>query len=567
MKKKQENRPYNKRPRPESYEAEEDLRSKLNSITKWSRWDRSSSDDESNMYMVNTTNRSSNNTPSADIMIYNTSVDFNVDSGSGKTLIDQNNYMRMGRPALLPTGMKLFPYGSPLPLEMLGKFTTTLRLKSNPAQRIEETIYVTKMLNSGCLLSNSASQRLHLIQLSSNINLVSKASQSSSADSFGKLKGVKIKLHIDENVKPVADPHRRIPYNLRKRVERELSNLEKLDIIERVRDEQTTWMSPIVIVPKNKKRFGDSAPDLNDPNEPIRICVDMRKPNTAIKRERHICPTIDDIAAAAAGSTVFSKIDLDQAYHQLELAEESRYITTFSTHIGLFKYKRLFFGVTSAAEIFQNTVQSILSGIKGVINASDDILIFGRSKEEHDKSLHQVLVRLKEHHLSINAKKMQLHQDKIKFFGIIIGKQGIELDQEKTIAISKCHKPTTKQDVRSFLDMVNYCSRFLDHYSDLTSPLRILTKDDQPFEWTHIHEEAFQKIKSALTSPPVMKFFNHNLATELIVGQPHRPRRHAHTTRPEQQHQHQRLRKQITERGRATVFADRARSPGRRLGL
>ncbi len=316
----------------------------------------------------------------------------------------------------------------------------------------------------------------------------------------------------------MADPHRRIPYNLRKRVERELSNLEELDIIERVRDEHTTWMSPIVIVPKKKKKFGDRVPDLNDPNEPIRICVDMRKPNTAIKRERHICPTIDDIASAAAGSTVFSKIDLDQAYHQLELAEESRYITTFSTHIGLFRYKRLFFGVTSAAEIFQNTVQSILSGINGVINASDDILIFGRTKEEHDQSLHQVLSRLKEHNLSINTKKLQLHQDKIKFFGIVIGKQGIELDQEKTVAITRCERPTTKPEVRSFLGMVNYCSRFLDHYSDLTSPLRILTKDDQPFQWGNAQEAAFQKIKSALSSPPVMKFFNPRLQTELIVG-------------------------------------------------
>ena len=108
-------------------------------------------------------------------------------------------------------------------------------------------------------------------------------------------------------------------------------------------------MSPVVIGPK--------------PNRKIRLWVDMRQPNRAITRERHITPTLEDILAEVVGSKFFSTLDLDQAYHQLELAEESRYITTFSTHIGLRRYKRLFFGVSSTSEIFHNLIRKTFSDI------------------------------------------------------------------------------------------------------------------------------------------------------------------------------------------------------------
>ena len=107
----------------------------------------------------------------------------------------------------------------------------------------------------------------------------------------------------------------------------------------------------------------------------------MRMPNKAIKRTRHIMPTVDDILMRLIEATVFSKLDLNSGYHQLELDEQSRNITTFSTHVGLRRYKRLNFGVTSAAEIFQNHIAEIISDIPAVLNTSDDILIYlGRTR-------------------------------------------------------------------------------------------------------------------------------------------------------------------------------------------
>ena len=146
---------------------------------------------------------------------------------------------------------------------------------------------------------------------------------------ISKVKGKVIKLHIDPDVISKQQPHRRISFQVRKDVEMELKRLEELDIIETVTG-PTPWVSLIVIVPK---RSGQ-----------VRICVDMREANKAVK---HLMPTIDDLVADLNRATVFSKLDLSSGYHQLELAPESSCITTFSTHVGLRRYKRLMFGINA----------------------------------------------------------------------------------------------------------------------------------------------------------------------------------------------------------------------------
>ena len=109
----------------------------------------------------------------------------------------------------------------------------------------------------------------------------------------------------------------------------------------------------------------------------------MRLANQAIQRVRHLIPTVDDVSLHLNGAQYFSKLDLTQAYHQLELDSESRYITTFSTHLGLYRYTRLNYGTNAAAEVFQNTLQQHLQGIDGVKNIADDILIYGRTRKQH----------------------------------------------------------------------------------------------------------------------------------------------------------------------------------------
>ena len=143
----------------------------------------------------------------------------------------------------------------------------------------------------------------------------------------------------------------------------------------------------------------------------------MRAPNTAIRREHHITPTVDDIVAQLNGSTVFSKLDLNNGYHQIELAPESRYITTFSTHVGLRRYKRLSFGVCSAAEIFQNAIREILHDIPGTLNISDDILVHGVTTAQHNESLTRVFQALSNRNVTLNKEKCEFNKSSVEFFG------------------------------------------------------------------------------------------------------------------------------------------------------
>ncbi|KAK3773161.1 hypothetical protein RRG08_013748 [Elysia crispata] len=146
----------------------------------------------------------------------------------------------------------------------------------------------------------------------------------------------------------------RIPFSLRENVESKLEELERMDVIEKV-ESPSQWVSPVIVVPK---------PGGKD----VRLVVDMR----AVMRERHPIPTVDEVLHDMNGAKVFSKLDLKYGYHQIELDPDSREITTFVTHKGLFRYKRLIFGINAASEKFQNIISQVLQGCEGAQNISDD---------------------------------------------------------------------------------------------------------------------------------------------------------------------------------------------------
>ena len=161
----------------------------------------------------------------------------------------------------------------------------------------------------------------------------------------------------------------------------------------------------------------------------------MRQANTAILRERHPQPTIEDLLNDLDGAQYFSKLDLTAACHQLELDEQSRYITTFTTHKGLFQYKRLNFGTNSAREIFQNTNQNVFNGISSCRNISDDLIIFGKTQAERDQTLQKVLQVAKERNLRFIFDKCEFDQQQLEFFGYIFSSAGISASPSKVCAL------------------------------------------------------------------------------------------------------------------------------------
>ena len=234
----------------------------------------------------------------------------------------------------------------------------------------------------------------------------------------------------------------------------------------------------------------------------------MRKANQAIIRERHQMPTVEELTSDLNGAKIFSKIDLTSGYHQLQLTKESRSITTFSTHVGLFRYKRLNFGISSASEIFQETIHSVIQDIPNARNISDDIIVFRTTQEQHDKTLEAVFRCLHETGLTINKSKCLFNQTTIEFFDLVFSSYGVSPDSSKVTAIKHATKPTNVAEIKRFLGMTSYCSQFIKDYATISEPLRRLTKTNTPWCWSDEQETAFLSLKDSLTSNSVMRYFN-----------------------------------------------------------
>lgn len=224
---------------------------------------------------------------------------------------------------------------------------------------------------------------------------------------------------------------------------KEIQYLVDTDIKEKVEGEPTPCISPIVTPPKKD-------------GEEIRLCVDMREANRAVKRERHTIPTIDELILDLNDAKVFSKLDLRSGYHQLELHPDSRYITTFSTQLMIYRYKRL----TGARNIF------------------DDVVIIEENTEYHDAALKEVFQDFQIVDLLLMVKVCV--QNKQDFFS----RDGISPHPAKVKAVREFRHPQNVKDLRSFLGMTNYCSRFIECYAKICRPLRELTHKVKPWKLT-----------------------------------------------------------------------------------
>ncbi|KAK3754982.1 hypothetical protein QZH41_004427 [Actinostola sp. cb2023] len=460
------------------------------------------STDEEYTYHVTLHSLQDKGHPVSEVTIGNKTVKCLIDSGAGVNVIDSHTYNKLNIP-LSPTSKKIYSYQAVKPLPVLGKFEANVISAVTNTSNIAQ-FYVVDGAD-GNLLGYKTATDLRLLHI---VNTLSTPKGTSIMDEYsdcfkglGKMKDKTAKLHIDSSVKPLAQRHRRVPFHMRDQVEAELKNLQDLDIIERA-EGPTPWVSPIVIVPK---KVG------------IRICVDMRAANEAIERERHPVPTVEDLIVDLNGSTVFSKIDLNQGYHQLELDADSRNITTFATHLGLFRYKRLSFGINSASEIFQKAIEEAVQGIQGARNISDDIIVFGKQQDDHDNALRAVLQRMRDNNLTANPDKCLFNQSSIDFFGHHFSAEGISADDKKISSLINSSPPKNANEARSFLGFAQYLARFIKDFASISAPIRQLTHKDAKWVWGPDQQHAFASLKASMAAPEVMKYFDPLLKTELIV--------------------------------------------------
>ena len=286
---------------------------------------------------------------------------------------------------------------------------------------------------------------------------------------------------------------RRIPVPLLDKVRDELRKVQKTGIIEEV-TEPTDWCSQIVPV---MKRSGS-----------VRICTDYKHLNAAVKRERYTLPTLEDILHKLSGSTVFSKLDATSGFYQIPLDPESAKLTTFITPCGRFYYKRLPFGITSAPEIFQRTMENILKDESNVICFYDDILVHSEDEQAHERHLDRVTKKLASVNLKLNPEKCELRKHEIEFLGHRISKNGISPDPAKVEAITTMPDPTNVSELRRMLGLINFLGRYLPNLSTVLRPVTQLLEKDHVWTWGPTQIQAMVTVKKMLTSMPTLAFYD-----------------------------------------------------------
>ena len=243
----------------------------------------------------------------------------------------------------------------------------------------------------------------------------------------------------------------------------------------------------------------------------VRICGDYKvTANRAVKVDRHPIPRIEDLFTAMSGGVAFTKLDLSHAYLQLQLEEKSREYLTINTHRGLFEYTRLPFGVSSAPSIFQRTMEGLLQGIEHISIYIDDILITGRTEEEHLHTLSEVLKRLEAAGMRLKREKCIFMAPSVEYLGHRISGTGLHPTDEKVRAITLAPQPTNVSELKAFLGLINYYGKFLRNLSTVLAPLYRLLQKKVQWKWATEQQEAFDEAKTLLKSPQVLVHYSNS---------------------------------------------------------
>lgn len=306
---------------------------------------------------------------------------------------------------------------------------------------------------------------------------------------------VKYKMKLDPSVLPVIRPPRKVPKPMEEKVKKELKRMTKLGVITPM-EEPTEWVSHMVAT---KKKGTDD----------IRLCIDPKDLNTALKRPHHPMRTVEETTMNLANATVFTVLDAKTSFWQVPLDEQSSKLTTFHTPLGRYRYLRMPYGISSGSEVFQRTMETLFEGYPCEIIV-DDLLVAGKDLEEHDEKLEKVMKRVREVGLKLNKAKCRFRQSQVSYVGHLITDKGIKPDPEKVTAITEIPVPEGTADLQRFLGMANYVSKFIENFSEVSAPLRQLLHKDVQFSWQPEHQKAFDELKKKLISPPVLAFYDVN---------------------------------------------------------
>ncbi|XP_028165312.1 uncharacterized protein K02A2.6-like [Ostrinia furnacalis] len=489
--------------------------------------------------------KSSSSEWSINLTINNSHINCIIDTGSDVNIMSKDVYDSLNiKSALSETNIKIKSYTGNS-LEVLGQQNLKCEFKFNDTYMSKEINFIIANVNSPTVLGKLTCSDIGLIkrvfcvdstnmqmsdcdisQLSSNLNqnesnpsqeLCSKVTKSQSQSlppQSSQSQNININKLIECNnsvftglgclpgechittspeVQPKVDAPRKVPFALHQKLQQELEKLEKMDVIVKV-TEPTEWVSSLVLIEKK--------------NGQLRVCLDPRNLNKAIKRTHYPIPSVDMVRAKVAGAKFYSTLDASSGFWMCKLSDKSSYLTTFNTPFGRYRFKRLPFGVNCAPEYFHRVMTEIFGDIPGVAVYSDDILVSGKTKMEHNDRLNMVFNRAKEFNVKFNKEKCTFAKESIKYLGHIFSADGITADPDKVRAIKDMPSPTCLKDLQRFLGMLNYLSPFIKNMAGETEVLRQLLKKSTDWQWTANHEATFCRLKQLICKVPVLSHFN-----------------------------------------------------------
>lgn len=426
-------------------------------------------------------------------------INFKLDTAADVTMIPVHLIKEIiGQISLRSTKTSVFSARKKDRFNILGTVELKLRYQN---REVSEKCFVSEDILVP-LLSRKACENLKLVQrvyaISSEINWF---------DKFPKLfKGLgnmhgEYKIEVKENAIPYAiSAPRAVPVPLKGKVKEALKEMEEKGVIVPV-DHSTDWCAPMVVA--TKKGGG------------VRICVDLSRLNKSVKRQFHPIPRIELSLAELRGAEFFTKLDANHGFWQLSLAKESQDFTTFITPFGRYKFCKLPFGVTSAPEEFQKRMGRILEGLKNCIVHMDDILIWGKTKTEHNECVQRVLETLESAGVTLNKQKSEFCRDHVTYLGFILSKEGITPDPSKVKAIVDMPPPKNVKEVQRFMGMVTFLTKFIPNRSEIMEPISSLISNKNAFVWAPPQQAAFNKIKELLTSAPCLAIYDSTKPTYL----------------------------------------------------
>ncbi|RWS01320.1 hypothetical protein B4U79_13335, partial [Dinothrombium tinctorium] len=372
--------------------------------------------------------------------------------------------------------------------------------KASNEQPIEERICKSKdsndniniKLNNGeeivCGKSANIGQIRNLIKEVEDIFLISKGSQRF-------IHGVEFTIDTG-NALPTKHKLRPLSKEDKETVERKIKDLLERGII---RSSNSEWASAIVLVPK-----ADGSK---------RMCGDYRDLNKATRRDSYPLPNIESILQSLSHKARISKLDCQDAFFLIPIKEEDRCKTAIITHLGLFEYNYMPFGLKNASAAFQRVMDSTLDDIKGIaFGFIDDIFVTSEKEEDHLHDLEKALRRLQETGVVLKPNKVKIFQKQVEVLGHLIDINGISPQPIKVQKVLNFQPPTSKQQLQSFLGTVNYLSKFMPNCAKLLTPLRGLLKKKSSFKWQESHQKAFDNIKKATGNIERLSFLDPKLS-------------------------------------------------------